>query len=764
MSNGHNSKTIQKALSLHQRGDIKEAAKLYRRLIKTNPNHSYALHFLGLVEASVGNIEEAKLLMARSLSTQPSNITFVENYATILFRSRDYKSALQVCREGLKLNDANPPLLYGSAISLFKLSQLQESLRQFDKLLLLQPSHIVAHNERGSVLSELKQHDAALASFDKALSLNPLYAEAHLNKGNLYGILENYDAALSAYDKALAIKPDLPDAWLGRGNVFRLLKRYDESIAAYDKALALQPDCAEVLVGLGNVFYDLKRYDTSIAAYDKALALKPDLPDGWLGRGNACADLKRYSEAFNAYDKALVLKANLKDVEGRRLYAKLLLSNWKNFDVECANLISAIKDGKVNASPFHLLAIPSSAGDQLQCAKLWTADKYPASESSAGLGKRYDHDRIRLAYLSADFRGHAVSSLLAGVFECQDKSLFDVTALSLGPDTGSEMRGRLKASFNDFIDVSTYSDGQISGLIKEMEIDILVDLMGFTEGSRTGVFARRPAPIQVNYLGYLGTMGAEYIDYIIADRTVIPESQVSLYAEKAVYLPNSFQPTDRKRRISDKMLTRGEVGLPKEGFVFCCFNANYKITPEIYDIWMRILRQVDGSVLWLFANNAETERNLRSEAAARGISAERLIFAPAMPLPEHQARLQLADLFLDTLPYNAGATASDALWAGLPILTRVGDTFVGRMAASVLNAIDLRELITTTPKAYEALAIDLSGDPRKLVEIKQKLARNRLTTALFDTNLYTKHIQSAYTIMYERYQCGSRPDHISISN
>jgi protein O-GlcNAc transferase len=353
---------------------------------------------------------------------------------------------------------------------------------------------------------------------------------------------------------------------------------------------------------------------------------------------------------------------------------------------------------------------------------------------------------------------------MAGMFECHDKSRFDVTAISIGPSHSSEMLQRLKASFERFIDARTYSDDQIANLVVSSEVDILVDLMGFTSNSRTGIFARRAAPIQVNYLGYLATMGAGYIDYIIADRVVIPETQYDFYAEKIVYLPNSFQPTDRHRAISDKRFTRADEGLPAEGFVFCCFNTNYKITPDVFDIWMRILKQVPGSVLWLVAEGATSERNLKSEAAERGVGGERLIFAQRMPLAEHQARLQLADLFLDTLPYNAGATATDMLWSGLPVLTRTGDTFVGRMAASVLHAIHLPELITTTPEAYEQMAIDLAMHPEKLAAVKNKLVENRLTTPLFDTKLFTKHIEAAYSAMYERYQAELPPDHIVIPN
>ena len=592
----------------------------------------------------------------------------------------------------------------------------------------------------------------------------PYYAEAYNNRGNALLDLKRPAEALASYDKAIALKPDFAEAYNNFGNALLDMKRPAEALASYDRVIALKPDFAEAYNNRGNALIDLKRPADALASYDRAIALEPDFADAYNNRGIALTDLKRPEDALASYDKAIALKPDLLGVEGYRLYTKLHLCDWSNFDSECAHLISAVRNGKGNTTPFAFLALPSSSSDQLNSSKLWIANKYPPSDKPIWQGERYNHDRIRVAYVSADFRQHPVSLLMAGMFECHDKSCFETTAISIGPDDNSEMRKRVEASFEHFIDAKTYSDNQIANLAKELEVDILVDLMGFTENSRTGIFARRSAPIQVNYLGYPGTMGAEYIDYIIADRIVIPETQQHFYAEKIVYLPNSFQPTDRKRRIADKIFTRAEVGLPQEGFVFCCFNSNYKITPNIYDSWMRILNQVDGSVLWLVAQSPKVERNLRNEAAARGVNPERLIFAPRMHLPEHQARLGLADLFLDTLPYNAGTTASDMLWADLPVLTRVGDTFAGRMAASVLNAIGLPELVTITPEAYEQKAIELETNPEKLAAIKRKLAENRLITPLFDTKLFAKHIEAAYTAMYERYKAGLAPDHIAIPN
>jgi protein O-GlcNAc transferase len=563
--------------------------------------------------------------------------------------------------------------------------------------------------------------------------------------------------------KAIEIDPKNVDAYSILTACLRERRKYQEALAACEVLIEIDKTNAEAHCTRGYILHDLGRRDEAIESFDRALIYQPQFPAAFLNRGDTLLSLKRYDEAFAAYDKALALDPDLEGAEGTRLHSKMHLCDWSNFDAECEHLISSVRKGKLNTKPFAILPIASSAEDQLQCAKSAIAHAGPASDKAVWRGGRYNHERIRIAYLSADFRDHPVSCLLAGVFECHDRSRFDITAVSFGPDDNKETRRRLKASLGpQFIDVETWSDTQIAGLVKEAEMDILVDLMGFTGGSRKGIFAKRPAPIQINYLGYLGTMGAEYIDYIIADKIVIPEAQRRFYAEKIVELPNSFQPTDRERRLSDKKFTRAEVGLPEEGFVFCCFNGNYKITPGIYDIWMRLLKQADGSVLWLPADSPTVMENLRREAAIRDVDAKRLIFAPIVALPDYQARLGLADLFLDTSPYNAGATASDALWAGLPVLTRIGDTFVGRMAASVLNAIGLPELITTTAEAYEALAIDLAGSRQKLEAIKSKLAKNRLMTPLFDTGLYTRHLEAAYTAMHERYQAGLEPDHIII--
>jgi protein O-GlcNAc transferase len=754
---------LQAAFSLHQKGNFNEAAKLYRALIKTNPTNFYALHFLGVIEAAVGNIDQAKHLMARSMSIQPPNVQFMENYATILILAGDSNSALKICQHGLQLNNANASLLYLSANSLFKLSRLQESIAQFDKLLSLQPNHIAALNERGSVLAELEQYDAALASVEKALVLNPQYAEAHVNKGNLYGKLKRPDEALSAYEKALVLKPDLANAWLGLGNVLNEIKRFDQAFGAYDKALMLKPDFAEPWFGRGNVFVNLKRYDEALAAYDKALALKPSLANAWSGRGYVFNKMKRHEEAANAYAEVLKINPGHPFTKGKLLHQKMLACDWKDVNASIASINEDVLLGKLSAHPFGWQGVARSERSLQLCAELFNERSFPA-KSKIAASKPVPHKKIRIGYSSGELREQATSNLIVGLLELHDNSRFEIYGFDNGWDDQSEVRKRINASLHRIVDISRLSDTSAAAAISENEIDILVNLNGYFGEERTAVFANRCASIQVNYLGFPGTLGASYMDYIIADQHVIPEKHKEFYTEKIAYLPNCYQANDNKKKIGNYNFTRLELGLPENGFIFCCFNNNYKILPDVFDCWMRILKKVDGSVLWLFEDNPISATNLRKEAVARGISLDRLVFAKQTALSDHLARHHLADLFLDTLPYNAHTTASDALWAGLPILTCLGETFAGRVAASLLNAIRLPELITLTLEAYEQLAIDLATHPEKLLAIKRKLAENRLTTPLFDTKLFAEHIEVAYTMMYERHQAGLAPDHLIIPN
>lgn len=624
------------------------------------------------------------------------------------------------------------------------------------------PSAAAAHSNLGNGLRRLGRYEDALASYDMAIALKPNTAEAHNNRGNVLDNLKRHLEAVRSFDRAIALNPKYVEAYNNRGVALNNLHRHEEAVASYDKAIALKPDFAEAHNNRGIALNDLNRRDEALSSFDRAIALNPGYANAHNNRGNVLKQLKRYGEAVASFDKAARLQPDLVGVEGKRLYAKMQICDWRNFDSERTNLLSAVRNGKKNADPFSILGISSSPEDQLKCATLWITKQRSASDRPIWRGEIYKHKRIRIAYLSADFRDHPLSYLMAGIFERHDRRRFETIAVSYGPNGRSDMRERLEAAFDRFIDVTNMDDAHVAGLLRTLEIDIAVDLTGYTAGARTEIVAYRAAPIQVSYLGYPGTMGADYIDYIVADRIVIPVSHQLHYTEKIAYMPNSYWANDLLLRISDRMYTRADFGLPSKGFVFCCFNNNYKITPRVFDSWMRILERVKGGILWIFEGNATVAANLRKEAEARGVDPKRLVFAQPMSRPDHLARHRLADLFLDTLPYNAHTTASDALWTGLPVLTQIGGAFAGRVAASLLNAIDVPELVTSTPQAYEALAVELATDPPKLAGIKQKLAANRRTSPLFNTELFTRHMEAAYIAMYGRYQSGLPPDHIYI--
>jgi protein O-GlcNAc transferase len=731
------------------------------KAIALDPQYAEAHLNRGVAHGQLKRHDEAIAAFDRALRLNPNLANAWLGYGNVLFDLKRWDDALTAYDKAYALKPDLDEAWRGRGNALSELQRFSEASVAYDQALALNPHSAEAWVGRGNVACELNRHEEALAAYDKALTSNETLAEAWLGRGNVLLAQLHDQAALAAYETALGLKAGLAEAWLGRGNSLVRLKRYDEALAAFDAAAGF----AEAWVGRGNVFYELKRHPEAAAAYDKAIALKPALAQAWYGRGNLLREFRQYDAALFAYDQALILKPDLNGAQGARINVKNCICNWAGWDADCARLIASVRSGNLDAAPFEFLAVPSSAEDQLNCADLWIKIMHPASGEPLRQGERYDHDRIRVAYLSSDFREHPVAYLSAGMFEHHDKSRFELTAISWGRNDGSEVRRRLEASFDRFIDVETQSDDEVARLIRSLEIDILVDLTGLTKYGRPNILARRPAPVQVNYLGYAGTMGADYIDYIVADPTLIPVSNQNCYREKIAYLPHSYMPHDDSgRAISDSVFTRAEFGLPENGFVFCCFNNAYKLTPHFFGARMNLLKAVPGSVLWLTRDNALAVANLRKEAAAAGVDPDRLVFADRLPsMADHLARHRLADLFLDTLPYNAHTTASDALWAGLPVLTQIGETFAGRVAASLLTAIGLPELIAQTPEQFEAIAIELATQPAKLAAIKAKLAQHRGAMPLFNTELYTQHLESAYEAMHQRRQDGLAPDHIQIS-
>lgn len=655
------------------------------------------------------------------------------------------------------------PKIFKDALAAFNNRDLKRAEELFSRVVRSDRSNVPALNLLVVVLMAMERFAEAEPFIARATSINQKSDVSFYNYGLISKRLNKPQQALENFSKALALNPNVAETWNNRGTVFNDLGNYDLAIADFDKAISLNGLYGEAYANKGKTLSVLKRHAEALAAYDKALSIKPDLAESWFGRGNVFYDLNRYDEAFAAYDRAFSIKPELDGVEGARLHTKMRMCSWEKLGDEINRLTASVRSGKVSSGPFALLALSDSADDHLRCARTWTTARNPQTFRPIWQGAIHAHDKIRLGYVSTDLNRHPTAHLMAELFELHDRTHFELFAYSIGPDDGSDIRKRLTNSFDKFIACEDRSDAEIARAIADAEIDILVDLNGFTKGARTDIFARRPAPVQVNYLGYPGTMAASYIDYIVADKTVLRPSDTALYSEKIVSLPHSYQPNDRKRLIADTSFRRDDCGLPADKFVFCCFNNNYKIQPETFGRWMRILRAVNESALWLLVENQTAIENLRKEAEVRGVDPTRLVFARRAEPPEHLARHRLADLFLDTLPYSAHTTASDALWAGLPVLTKIGETFAGRVAASLLNAIGLPELIAQTSDEYESLAVDLARNPDKLAAIRNRLERNRLTTPLFDTELFARHIEAAYRAMYDRYQAGLPPDHIVVS-
>ena len=678
------------------------------------------------------------------------------------FQDRNFDEACSILRGLLQNNINSADTIFELGVAYAKTNKFKEALAIFYCVQPYKSDDVRIPFNLGLIHSLEDMHQLAIEAYDLALKIQPNDAETLINKGSTYIDIKNYVLALETLEKAIQVSPNIPEAWSNKGISLNKLNLYQKSINAYNEAIRLSPRYYEAWSNKSVPLNKLRRFQEALEACDKALSLKPDYAEAWSNKGVTLHELKRYDQAIAHYDKALSLKPEIDWVSGDLQHAKMNICNWSGLAESLEDISKKIVVGERVANSFPLLALIDDTFLHKKSSEIYIQSKYPFNPILEAILKHPKNEKIRIGYFSADFKNHPVAFLIAELFEIHDRSQFEIYAFSLVKAV-DEMRGRLQLAFDHFINVETQSDVQIAQLARSFGIDIAVDLTGLTKDARTGIFAHRAAPIQVNYLGYAGTMGADYIDYIVADKTLIPLDAQSSYTEKVVYLPNSYQVNDRKREISEKQFTREELGLPEDGFVFCCFNNNFKILPATFAGWVRILKAVEGSVLWLFQDNHLAAENLKKEAEKQGIAPDRLVFAERLPLSEHLARHHQADLFLDTFPYNAHTTTSDALWSSLPVLTLMGQSFASRVAASLLNTIDLPELITTSQEDYEALAIDLAMNPKKLIEIKLKLAHNRLATPLFDTPLFAQNLEAAYLRMYEIYQADLQPDHIVIS-
>ncbi len=711
----------QLGLSLYQRGDVAGAAAICTRVLADAPQHFDALHLAGILASQSGDFPRALVLMGQAMAVAP-----------------------HAQAQGLVMSNR--------AMAFAGMGRHLEALADLDKAVAAGGRHADVHYNRGTSLHALRRLEDAIAAYDLAIGHEPRHTDALHQKGLALYELGRVPAAVECFSTALTHEPNFAAAHNGLGLALKVLGNATAALQSFDTAIRFNPRFASPYINRGIVLGELGRLEEALASLDKAVELAPDNPNAHGNRSTILTELKRPTEAVVSLERALALNPSHPFLEGIRLHYKMYICDWNSIEAEIATLLARVERGEPASPCSPLLGLTDSPALQRKAAEIWMTAKHPENPALGPLPAYPRHERIRIGYYSADFYRHATAHLIAELFERHDRAKFEVTAFSFGPATGDYMQKRLMAGCDAFIDVRGRSDRDVAALSREKQIDIAVDLKGITEGYRAGIFAHRAAPIQVNYLGYPGTMGASYIDYIIADNTLITAANRPYFSERIVTLPHSYQVNDSKREIAARVYTRAELGLPEEGFVYCCFNNNFKITPAMFDIWMRILKAVDNSVLWLIEDSPAAAANLRTEATRRGIDAARLVFAERIAPDLHLARQRAADLFLDTLPYNAHTTASDALWADLPVLTAPGESFTARVAASLLMAVGLPELIVPSIAAYEEAAVALARDPLRLRSIKDKLISLRPAAPLFDSQMFARDIEAAYTRMMEEHQ------------
>lgn len=685
----------------------------------------------GLELLQNGKPAEAEKALLKILSLDANNLPALEILGVIKGSQGEHAESAKYLAKAVNINPNNPSLHYNLAKALSECGRDAEAIPHHEQVLRMASNNPDAWLNYGKSLVATKQNCEALEAFNRALFIQPNYFEALLNQGAILKELQKYEDALTSVDRAISLRPDFAQAWLNKGVILKALNQIDPAIASYDKAISLQPNLAEA----------------------------------WSNKATALKDLKRYPEAITHYSRALDISPDMPFLRGEILHLRMKIGDWMDFDQNIQKLTEAILANKKVVMPFAALALFNSEEMNHKVAQIATDFPSNAPRSSQVSLPKYGNKKIKLAYFSADFRNHPTSYLMSRLFKLHDRDKFEIYAFSLlngGEDDA--MRKQLIPYFDHFIDVDGLSDQEVVALAREQKIDIAVDLGGQTMDARTGIFALRAAPIQINYLGYPGTIAGHHHDYIIADEITIPPENQAFFTEKVIYLPDSYQVNDDQKEISSRVFGKEELGLPSDKFVFCCFNNNFKITPEIFSIWMNILKKVEDSVLWLFEDNDLIKNNLIKEAEARGVAGTRLVFAKRVEQKDHLARHRMADLFLDTLPYNAHTTASDALWAGLPVITIMGESFPARVAASLLHAVGLPELITHSPEQYESLAIKLATNTAELKKIKVKLEANRLQMPLFDTTLFCRNLEAAYNKAYNRHLSDLTPDHIFVGS
>ena len=789
--------TVRRAYHQARSGDLQGAARLCTDVLLTDAWNPEAWLLRAVIAMRSGTPEEALTAARRALPLHSTPAPIHALIGDALYELQRPAEAAESYAAALAIDPGSASALFGRARALLALRRHREAVAGFDELLRRQPDDFEALMMRGRAQFELREPAAALASYERAAALQPANADAACNRGAVLLLLQRPDEALRNLDIALSLAPDLSEAHryraealrrlgepaealrsldralevrkddvaalISRGVVLCELRRPQEALESFGKARALDGASAAAQRGIGDALLDMGRPEAAFEAHEAALRLGSERPQTLVSLANSLRALGRHGEAAVAYDESLLANPGMPLVPGALLYTQLCRGDWETRVAAAtpAQIVHAVRCGSPACAPFAFLSVSDDAALQLECARAfsrhelgWRRPERPRP--------RYRHARVRLAYVSADLRAHAVSYLLAGVLERHDRGRFELTAIALQPPEDSATGARVRAAFERFVDASAMGDREIVNLMRGLEIDIAVDLTGYTQGHRPHLLAAGVAPIQVSYLGYPGTLGSSCVDYLIADEFVIPAERRAQYAESIAYLPDCFQANDDRRAQSARRFTRPELGLPQDALLLCCLNSTHKINAAMFDVWMRVLARAPRAVLWLQSQAPDVPGNLRREAASRGIDPARIVFTERLAYPDYLASLELADLFLDTLPFNGGATASDALWAGVPLLTCAGDAYAARMAGSLLHAAGLPEGVTASLADYESRAVELATTPALLAAWRARLAAGRHAAPLFDTARFTTHLEAAYLEMWNRHERGEAPSTFAV--
>jgi len=737
---------LERAGQLAASGKTSEARAIYTAILKAVPDHKVAKKAL------------AELGPKQPQAVNPSKVD--QEALIALFNQGQFTQAVAQA-EAMAQSFPKSFFVWNLlAAAQASLGETAKALEGFRKTIELNPNYADGHSNLGAMLVRQGKLAEAAASFKRTLEIKPDYAEAYNNLGNILKGQGKLDEALESYKRALEIKPDYPVAYNNLGNALKDQGKLDEAVASCKRALEIKPDFAEAYINLGNALKEQGKLDEAVASYKQALEIKPDYPVAYNNLGTVLTKQGKLDEAVASYKRALEIKPDYAVAEAQMRHQQQHMCDFTLY-TGLKEVAQRLDTSDEAIPPFIQLSWQDNAAAQLHRSQRFAKTNYPtASPAPIAKPPTVRPERLRVGYFSADFHNFPGMYLMARMLEIHNRNAFEIFAYSYGPQKNDEMRRRIRDGVDHFVDIAGQTDQSIQSQAKSDKIDIAIHRNGYTTSSRTEIFVNRLAPIQISYLGYPGSLGAEFIDYIVADPIVVPAEQRQFYSERIIYLPDTYQPTDNTRQIASINTKRAEFGLPEKGVVFCCFNNSFKISPHEFDIWMRLLSKVGGSVLWLLDGNEWAAKNLRLEAENRGINPDRLVFAKRLPQVEHLARHKHIDLFLDTFNYNAHTTASDALWAGLPVVTKAGEQFSARVAASVLDAVGLPELITASEDEYEQLAFELATKPRKLKTLKRKLAKNIASQPLFDTERYTRNFEAGLQKAYNLYFEGKRPEDI----